>query len=128
MGKVLVDFSFDTAVKALHACCSISRDRLEDLLWDETSICRYERGEISTNEFYAHLCETASLTMDLPQFCRMWSSVFVPGMLVSEKLLASLQKKYPLILVSNTNEAHIEFIRAKYSFLEYFDHHILSYQ
>ena len=128
LGKVLIDFNFESGVQALHASCSISRNRFEEVLWDETWICRYERGEISTGEFHSYLRESAALTMDLPDFCRVWSSVFLPGLLVSENLLASLKKRYPLILVSNTNEAHFEFIRSKYGVTEYFNHHVLSYE
>jgi putative hydrolase of the HAD superfamily len=128
LGKVLIDFNFDTGVQALHACCSISRDRFDEVLWDKTWIQRYERGEISTGEFHTYLCKTANLKMELPQFRQTWSSVFLPDPIVSEKLLAALKRKYPLILVSNTNEAHAEFIRANYRIFDYFDHHILSYR
>jgi len=128
LGKVLIDFNFDTGVQALHACCSISRDRLDQVLWDETWIGRYERGEISTREFHQYLCETANLNMELPQFCRTWSSVFLPEPIVSEDLLKDLKRRYPLILVSNTNEAHSDFIRTQYRIFDYFDHHILSYE
>jgi putative hydrolase of the HAD superfamily len=128
LGKVLVDFNFETGVQALHAACSISRNRLEEVLWDENWICRYERGEISTSEFHAYLRETADLGMDLPDFCETWSSVFLPDLLVSEDLLLALKRKYPLILVSNTNELHIDFVRTNYRVLDYFDHHVLSYE
>jgi putative hydrolase of the HAD superfamily len=127
LGKVLIDFNFETGVQALHRACSISRDRLEEVLWDETWICRYERGEISTGEFHSYLCETAALKMDLTGFREVWSSVFLPGLLVSERLLAALKRKYPLILVSNTNEAHFEFVRDRYPVIDYFDQHVLSY-
>ena len=127
LGKVLIDFNFETGVQALHRACSISRDRLEEVLWDETWIRRYERGEISTREFHFYLCETAALKMDLTEFREVWSSVFLPGLLVSERLLAALKRKYPLILVSNTNEAHFDFIRDRYSVIDYFDQHVLSY-
>ena len=128
LGKVLVNFNFETGVQALHAACSISRNRLEEVLWDENWICRYERGEISTSEFHAYLRETADLGLDLPDFCETWSSVFLPGLLVSEDLLLALKRKYPLILVSNTNELHIDFVRTNYRVLDYFDHHVLSYE
>lgn len=128
LGKVLIDFNFETGVQALHAACSISRDRFEEVLWDETWIRRYERGEISTSEFHGYLCETANLKMGLPDFCQTWSSVFLPGLIISEGLLAALKRKYPLILVSNTNEAHIEFIRSRYRVLDYFDQHVFSYK
>src|SRR5215813_13312140 len=128
LGKVLLDFNFETGVKALHAACSISRDRLEEVLWDENWICRYERGEITTIEFHAYLRETADLDLDLPGFCQTWSSVFLPDLIVSEDLLLALKRKYPLVLVSNTNEAHVEFIRSNYRVLDIFDHHVLSYE
>ena len=128
LGKVLIDFNFRTGVEALHASCAISRDRFEEVLWDETWMRRYERGEISTNEFHSYLCESASLEMGLPEFLQTWSSVFLPDLLVSEELLVSLKRNYPLIVVSNTNEAHIDFIRSRYRVLDYFDHHIYSYE
>jgi putative hydrolase of the HAD superfamily len=128
VGKVLIDFNFETGVQALHRACSISRERLEEVLWDETWIRRYERGEITTTEFHSYLCETAALKMDLTGFREVWSSVFLPGLLVSEGLLAALKRKYPLILVSNTNEAHFEFIRDAYPVIDYFDQQVLSYE
>lgn len=128
LGKVLIDFNFETGVQALHSACSISRERFEEVLWDEAWIRRYERGEISTGEFHSYLCETAALKMDLSGFCKVWSSVFLPDLLVSEGLLATLKSKYPLILVSNTNEAHFEFIRSSYRVVDYFDQHVLSYE
>ena len=128
IGKVLIDFNFETGVQALHASCSISRDRFEEVLWDETWIRRYERGEISTRDFHEYLCNTADLKMDLPDFRDTWSSVFLPDLIVSEELLAALKRRYPLILVSNTNEAHFEFIQSRYRVVQYFDRRILSYE
>jgi len=128
LGKVLVDFNFETGVQALHAACSISRNRLDEVLWDENWIRRYERGEILTSEFHTYLRETADLQMDLPDFCQTWSSVFLPDVIVSEDLLVSLKRNYPLVLVSNTNEAHIDYVRANYRVLDYFDHTVLSYE
>jgi putative hydrolase of the HAD superfamily len=128
LGKVLINFSFEPVVKTLHKSCSISRAEFEAVLWDKVLVRRYERGEISTEEFHNNLCERASLNMTLPQFCETWSSVFMPDPLVSEELLTKLKRRYPLILISNTNEAHVDFIRAKYRLLNYFDHLVFSYE
>jgi putative hydrolase of the HAD superfamily len=128
LGKVLVDFDFETGLQALHAACSISRNRLEEVLWDENCIRRYERGEISTPEFHAYLCRTADLKLDLAGFRRTWSSVFLPHPIVSESLLAGLKSRYRLVLVSNTNEIHIDFVRSNYRVLDYFHHHVFSYE
>jgi HAD superfamily hydrolase (TIGR01509 family) len=128
LGKVLIDFNFETGIQALHASCSISRDRFDELLWDEIWIGRYERGEISTLEFHGYLRDSANLTMPLAEFRSTWSSVFLPKLLVSENLLLALKERYPLILVSNTNEAHIEFIGSNYRVLDHFDHRVYSYE
>ena len=128
LGKVLVDFNFEIGLQALHAASSISRSRLDEVIWDGNWICRYERGEISTSDYHAYLCQTADLTMDLSDFCRTWSSVFLPEPIVSENLLTALKRNYPLILVSNTNEAHIDFVRSNYGVLDHFNHLVLSYE
>ena len=128
LGKVLVNFDFETGIQALHACCPITRQQFEEVLWNKRWIRGYERGEISTKEFYDYLCREASLKLALPDFRTTWSSVFVPGLMVSEELLAALKRRYPLILVSNTNEAHADFIRSKYRLFDYFDHLIFSFE
>src|SRR5262249_22443357 len=79
-------------------------------------------------EFYEYLCETGGLRMDAVDFRSTWTSMFQPGLLVSEQLLAGLRRRYPLILVSNTNEAHVEFIAARYSVFNYFDHKVFSFE
>jgi putative hydrolase of the HAD superfamily len=128
LGKVLVDFDIETGVNTLHAASAVSRSRFEEVLWSHNWVRRYELGEISTRDFHAYLCESAGLKMDLPGFCAVWSSVFLPEPIVSEGLLLALRQKYPLILVSNTNEAHLDYIRSNYRVLDFFDHHVLSYE
>lgn len=128
LGKVLVNFNFETGIQALHACCPITREQFESVLWNKQWIRRYERGEISTKDFLDYLCEAASLKMALPEFRATWSSVFLPDLMVSEELLGALKRRYPLILISNTNEAHADFIRSKYRVFDYFDHLIFSYE
>ena len=128
LGKVVLNFDFESGIQRLHANCSISRERLEQILWDEAWIRRYERGEISTREFHAYLCQAGTLKMDFTEFCTTWSSVFMPEPILSEALLAKLKSRYPLICVSNTNEVHIQFVRERFRVLDYFDHHVFSYE
>lgn len=52
----------------------------------------------------------------------------MPDLIVSEELLVALKHNYPLILVSNTNEAHINYVRANYQLLDHFDHYVFSYE
>ena len=110
LGKVLVDFDMQIGLRSMLACSTIPRDEFEHVIWNKKWLGGYERGDISTEEFHQYLCDSGSLNMGLLEFCDTWSSVFRPGVLVSESLLKSLRARYPLVLVSNTNPVHAGFI------------------
>jgi HAD superfamily hydrolase (TIGR01509 family) len=128
LGKVLIDFDFEIGLRSMLASCLTPRDKFEAVLWDEKWMRRYERGEISTEDFHKYLCDSASLNMDLARFQETWSSIFLPDPIVSEDILLALKANYPLILVSNTNHGHAEFIRDKYNIFNHFDHLIFSHE
>jgi putative hydrolase of the HAD superfamily len=128
LGKVIIDFNFELGMQRLAANCGLSRVEFEQVIWSKNWIRRYERGEISTADYHKYLCETGRLQMKLEEFRESWSSVFLPELIVSEALLAELKRNYPLILVSNTNEAHVEFIGSRYKVFDYFEHKIFSHE
>jgi putative hydrolase of the HAD superfamily len=127
MGKVVLDFNFDLGMEKLAGKCGLPLDEFKEVLFDNAWIRPYERGEISTAEYHRHLCEAGQLRMDLKEFQESWSSVFLPNLLVPEALLEDLRQRYPLILVSNTNESHVHYIESHYSVLQYFDVKIFSH-
>lgn len=127
LGKVVVDFDFDLGMQRLVGRCGLSPAEFKQVVFDAAWLQPYERGEISTAEYHRYLCDAGKLQMDLPEFLETWSAVFLPGLLVPEKLLADLSDRYPLILVSNTNESHIDYIERNYSCLQYFDKKIFSH-
>src|SRR5688572_3019821 len=110
LGKVLVDFDFELGMQRFTARCSLPRQQLENVLRDERWIRRYECGEISSADYFEYLREIGSLSMELDEFHESWSAVFLPGLMIPEQLLRTLKARYPLILVSNTNESHAGFI------------------
>src|SRR5262249_29639179 len=110
LGKVLIDFDFGPLLHSLKQSCLQPDVDLERVVRDSDLAIRYEIGAISTAQFHEHLCTHGGLRMALEQFRGEWSSVFAPELLVSEALLQTLKQKYPLILLSNTNEAHAAYI------------------
>ena len=128
LGRVIVDFDMNPTIETLTGNSPLERRRFEEILWDTGWIRRYERGEVSTRDFYDFLRRDAGLEMAYEDFYPCWAEVFQPELIVSEDLLAALSRRYPMGLVSNTNEAHAEHIRVHYGVFEHFDHHILSYQ
>lgn len=128
LGKVLVDFDFGRGMEQFIARTSLPRQEFERIILDQGWIRRYESGEVSTRAFHGYLSESGKLEMSLEEFGQVWGSVFLPGMIVPERLLSILGERYPLILVSNTNESHIDYIAKNYRVLDYFNHRILSHE
>jgi HAD superfamily hydrolase (TIGR01509 family) len=128
LGKVFIDFDFELGMRLFAARTSLSREEFERVIWDKGWIRRYERGEISTAEYHGHLCENGGLCMALEEFEQAWSAVFLPDLILPEQLLLDLKQRYPLILVSNTNEAHVAFISKQYPVLGHFGHRIFSHE
>jgi len=127
LGKVVVDFNFELGMQRLVHRCGLPAEEFKRVIFDEAWIQPYERGEISTAEYHRYLCDAGQLRMDLAEFNESWSAVFLPDLLVPEKLIADLHRRYPLILVSNTNESHVDFIARKYSVFQHFDVKIFSH-
>jgi len=127
VGKVLVDFELDPMLSQLTATCR-DPDEFRRVFLDAKLAHRYECGAMTTREFHDHLCRAGGLQMDLEYFRSVWSSMFQPDLLVSRSLLERLRRRYPLILVSNTNEAHAAFIAGHYALFEYFTHKVFSFE
>ena len=128
LGKVLVDFDFELGLERFSARSALSRAEFEQVIRDPAWIHRYETGAITTEVYHRYLRESGRLEMSLEEFHEAWSSVFLPDPILPERLLASLKESYPLILVSNTNEAHANFVERRYSLFHHFDHLIFSHE
>jgi glucose-1-phosphatase len=128
LGKVLIDFSLEPALAAMRGRCSKPGADFDRIFHDSRLAFLYESGEITTAEFYERLREAGGLEMDFADFHRAWCGMFNPNPLVSETLLQTLRRKYPLILISNTNEAHVEYLAGRYPLLDYFEHKVFSFE
>jgi len=127
MGKVVLDFDFDLGMERLVGKCGLPPEEFKKVLFDKNWIRPYERGEISTAAYHRYLCDAGQLRMELADFNESWSAVFLPDLLIPESFLAHLRQRYPLILVSNTNESHVDYIARHYNVFQYFDAKIFSH-
>lgn len=128
LGRVIVNFDMDRVVTGLLEHTAVERRELERVLWETGWIRRYETGRISTPEFHQYLCREAGVEVSLEGFQSIWCSVFDSELLTSPELLARLHARYPTVLVSNTNEAHAQFIERTYGFFPSFHHKVFSHE
>lgn len=128
LGKVLIDFDFEVGMRRLAAGSRLPPEEFGRVLRNSDWIQRYESGEVSTADFHGYLRESGKLRMTLEEFHEAWGSIFLPDPIVPERLLASLKRRYPLILVSNTNESHVRFLAREYRVFSYFERRIFSHE
>jgi putative hydrolase of the HAD superfamily len=88
----------------------------------------YEKGNISSLDFYDKLAEETQYTGTYNEFAILWNNIFE---LIPETLnvIASLSNKYQLGILSNTNELHFKFLQERYpQVFSLFDKIFLSYE
>jgi glucose-1-phosphatase len=128
LGKVIIPFELERGYKALGPHCGLEPAEIPKRLRSSDLVVRFESGQIAPEQFVRELSLLLELDVDYERFCELWSSIFLPESLIPEALLAALHKRYPLLLLSNTNAIHFEMVRERYPLLAHFDQYILSYE
>jgi putative hydrolase of the HAD superfamily len=88
----------------------------------------YEKGNISSLDFYDKLASETQYTGTYNEFVILWNNIFE---LIPETLdvIASLSDKYKLGVLSNTNELHFNFLQERYhQVFSLFDQIFLSHE
>ncbi|HKT12689.1 MAG TPA: HAD hydrolase-like protein [Terriglobia bacterium] len=88
----------------------------------------YESGKLSSGSFYREMSSLLKITLPYQSFCAEWSSIFDLDSTVDLPFLSSLARDYVLVLVSNTNEIHFDFMQQQYPVLRAFHRFALSFQ
>jgi 2-haloacid dehalogenase len=128
LGKVLVDFDYSIAARALAARARISPDELNTLINQSPLLVTYETGHLATAAFYKKVCDATGFCGDLDEFARLFSDIFT-GIDSMIELHAQLRKAgVPTYIFSNTNELAIAHIRKTFPFFSNFDGYIYSFE
>lgn len=127
LGKVIVPFEIER-LGALANHTDIPLTEIKSALLEAPELRLYETGKLTSQEFYSAIREMLELRASFEEFASVWNGIFDTDPLVSEALLASLKNNYKLIVLSDTNELHFDFIRASFPVLRHFDDFCLSFQ
>jgi len=127
LGKVLVDFDFARGYRALEGLCPYPAMEIPRRIATTDLVKRFETGLVEPHDFFEQFSQLLDLHLEYPRFCEIWSSVFTE-MLMPENVLAGLARGYRLLLLSNTNAIHMDYIFEHYTFLNDFDAHVLSHE
>ncbi len=128
LGKVIVDYDPTIPLASLGAYSALSLPEIRQVLTDKEPLLRFDRGQFSRSDFYEALCGSLRLDVSRDAFEGLWNSLFLPEPLLSEGFLLSLKRNYRLLMLSNTNEIHFEFIWENYPLVRHIEDRLLSYE
>jgi putative hydrolase of the HAD superfamily len=128
LGNTIVPFDFQRGYSLMEEHCQWPAAEIPKRIAQTGLVPRFETGNVEPEEFVARLCAALDLRLSHAEFCDLWTSIFLPGMLIPEALLASLAEGYRLVLVSNTNAIHFGMVQANYPLLRHFHELVLSYE
>lgn len=127
LGKVILHFDFAPAFKKLSAACPKTPNEIDDYFRRSGLEVLYDGGKISSREFYREVKKGLGHRLNFAEFKEAWNEIFKPNDRVIS-LISKLKNRARLVILSNTNAMHFEYIAKRYPVLNHFDKHILSYK
>lgn len=128
LGKVIINFDHSRIIQRIEQFCEFNKAEISQKVFATTATQDYEIGKISSLEFFESVKNSLDLRMNFSEFADAWTCTFDLELILSEKFIENLATKYRLLILSDTNELHFEFIRQNFPILRYFDDYVLSYQ
>jgi putative hydrolase of the HAD superfamily len=109
IGNVLLPFDFAIAIRKLR-----QKSEVDSLLAAMEPVkFAYESGAIGRGEFVERMRTVLHYTGSEEEFVSVWEDIFWENPPMLEAVQA-LQRQYPLYLLSNTSDLHIEYVFAKH--------------
>jgi glucose-1-phosphatase len=128
LGMVLINYDYNIALNRLEKIeKGFGVNFLNHYRANYETHRRFERGDISEDEFLNEIMTDFNGKVDKEIFKKIYSEIFHVNDDVAA-LLPILKKEYRLMLLSNTNSIHREYGWKNYVLLKHFDKMILSYE
>jgi putative hydrolase of the HAD superfamily len=128
LGKVIIPFDFERGYRAIAADCGLPPAEIRSRIAATGAVVQLETGLIEPRDFVGEISRLIDFPGTYADFCRHWSSIFLPETLIPEELILQLKGHYRLLVLSNTNAIHIDMVREHYGILRHFDHLVLSHE
>lgn len=127
LGGVLVSVDFMRACRRLEAAGGLSAKQIHERIISGDDKIAFDTGRIKPQEFAARFCAGIGVRMPFTDFATIWCDIFAEQQEVTS-LLDVIARKADLVLLSNTDPLHLDYVRRRYSFVAKFKRLILSYE
>jgi putative hydrolase of the HAD superfamily len=127
LGGVLVSVDFTRACKRLEAAGGAPAAAIREVIVNGEDKLGFDTGRLSTDQFAARFCAAIGLRLPYAEFAEIWCDIFAEQQEVTV-LLDQIATKADLVLLSNTDPLHIDYVRRNYNFMEKFGRMLVSYE
>lgn len=128
LGNVILNFDHNPICEKIARNSKYSRDDIYNISLNSEEFRLYDNGRIRSEELFQWVLKRFDINISYEIFQSIWTGNFSLNNSI-EVLLSNLKKNgYNLILLSNTNELHFDFIRENFRVIDVFDDLILSYK
>lgn len=128
LGNVILYFSHERMFQQMGALCGLSGEDIRRLMQDHNVVREFETGRMSRPEFHRLFQSWTGKEVDRRRLMRAVSNIFTPNETLIPVLDQLKTAGLRLVLLSNTNIAHIGFVKEKFDVLSRFDALVLSYE
>jgi FMN phosphatase YigB (HAD superfamily) len=106
LGNVLLNFSHERGCQQMAAVAGISVTAVRQFAFDSPMAVDYERGKISTRDFYDHFCEQTGTRPDYEALITAGSDIFTINATILPIITQLRLQGYRLGILSNTCDMH----------------------
>jgi putative hydrolase of the HAD superfamily len=128
LGNVLIPFDWQRGYQAFAQASPYPAEEVRRRIKETGLFDGFERGRVEPRAVAERVSAFLGLNVSFDRFREIWSSIFLPETLLGDDMLARLHARYRLLLLSNTDAIHYNWVREKYPILRHFDHSVLSFE
>jgi putative hydrolase of the HAD superfamily len=116
LGRVLVDFDHLRAAERISHFCDKTPKQIFDLFFESEVTILFEEGKLSPQEFFKRVKEMLGLRLEFESFVPIWNDIF--SLSITNRAVYSLVNRlrhdYQVVLLSNINALHYEYLRQRF--------------
>ncbi len=127
LGNVIVKVDRTNLFNQLAINSNKSIDYIKNYYENSSARRLFERGKLKPKEFYDKLVNELNLNMNFKEFSKYYCNIFTLNNDIA-KLIKKLKRNFRLVLLSNTDILHFEYIKNKFKIVDIFDDYTLSYK
>lgn len=128
LGNVLLYFSHERMYAQIAALCGRTPEEVRRVLVDDGLGDAFESGRLSAAEIHRELEQRLRSPLDRTELSRAVGDIFESNADMLPVLDTLKRTGRRLVLLSNTNATHIDWIRGRFDVLSRFDAQVLSHE